>query len=266
MEINRCHFIPYHKEAHSLHTIHFVLETTPQSAATLRTESVYKMYYVRTGRGKLHTPGRVDSLQAGDIFFTFPAHPFAIESDADFTFLYISFVGTRGNMLMENLGISGQHFLFHDTEAVAAFWERGVQADEKVIGLMSEAVLLYTFAFLGSRLLPDEKETRQQHSAERIKKYVDDHLSDPDFSLETMSQQLSYNRKYISAVFKKHMGVGVSEYVNTVRIQNACTFLRQGYTCVGDIAWRCGFSDAQYFSRVFRAKMGVTPTQFMRQL
>ncbi len=86
------------------------------------------------------------------------------------------------------------------------------------------------------------------------------------FVLETISQQLSYNRKYISAVFKKHMGVGVSEYVNTVRIQNACTFLRQGYTCVGDIAWRCGFSDAQYFSRVFQEKMGVTPTQFMRQL
>lgn len=266
MEQNICHFIPFHKDSHSIHTINFVFETKPQEYTGLKSEAVYKMYYVCAGQGYIHTSGRITPLTQGDVFFTFPATPFAIESKENFTYMYISFVGLRGNMIMESQNISKSNFLFHDVNAVQEFWEKGVLASSKVIQLISESVLLYTFSFLGDRLLSDSDKPKRHRSADVIKKYLDDHFTDLDFSLEHMSRELSYNKKYISHVFKKQFGIGIIEYLNTVRIQNACTMIEQGFTSVMDIADRCGYLDAQYFSKIFKAKMGIVPTQYIHNV
>lgn len=266
MEQNICHFIPFHKDAHSIHTINFVLETKPQQYDRLKSESVYKMYYVCSGHGFIHTPGKITPLTTGDLFFTFPSVPFAIESGENFTYMYISFIGIRGNMIMENLKICNNNFLFHNAHEVQDFWQKGLLANSKTVDLISESVLLYTFSFLGNSLLPESNESKQRHSVDLIKKYVDDHFTEYNFSLETMSRDLSYNKKYISYLFKKHIGVGIIEYLNTIRIQNACAMMKQGFTSVNDIADRCGYSDAQYFSKIFKTKMGVVPTQYIKTL
>ena len=93
---------------------------------------------------------------------------------------------------------------------------------------------------------------------------MDDHFSDSGFSLDAISRELSYNKKYISTLFKKHIGIGITEYVNTVRIQNACTMIEQGFISVGDIAEKCGFADVHYFSKIFKAKMGMVPSQYIK--
>lgn len=268
MQQNICHFIPYHKDAHSIHTINFVFETEPQSYDHLKSESVYKMYYVCSGQGYIHTPGRTLPLKRGDLFFTFPAVSFSIESGEDFTYMYISFVGLRGNMIMESLNVSNHNFLFHDMDEVQDFWEKGIltSSNSKVVEWISESVLLYTFSFLCNRLLPENRNPKHHDSVNLIKKYLDDHFTDHNFSLEDMSNALSYNKKYISHVFKKHFGIGIIEYINTVRIQNACTMIEQGFTSVNTISDHCGYSDAQYFSKIFKAKIGMAPTQYISNL
>ena len=175
----------------------------------------------------------------------------------------ISFVGLRGNMIMESLNISSSNFLFHNADEVQGFWEKGILASPKVMDLLSESVLLYTFSFLGDRLLLDNNKPKRHHCVDLIKEYLDEHFTDHNFSLEDMSRELSYNKKYISNVFKKHFGIGIIEYLNTVRIQNACTMMDQGFTSVKDIADRCGYSDAEYFSKIFKNKMGIAPSQYV---
>jgi two-component system response regulator YesN len=64
-------------------------------------------------------------------------------------------------------------------------------------------------------------------------------------------------------VFKRHVGVGIVEYLHTVRIQHACTMLKQGFTSVSDVALRCGYPDAQYFSKVFKRRMNLAPRDYM---
>lgn len=266
MEQNICHFIPFHKDIHSIHTINFVLETKPQQYDHLKSESVYKMYYVCSGNGLIHTLGKITPVSQGDMFFTFPASSFAIESVENFTYMYISFVGIRGNMIMESLNINRNNFLFHQADEVQDFWEKGISTNQKVMELISESVLLYSFSFLGNRLLPDNDKPKQQRSVELIKKYIDDHFTEHNFSLNNMSQELSYNKKYVSYIFKKQIGIGIIEYLNTIRIQNSCTMMEQGFTSVSDIAGKCGYLDAQYFTKIFKAKMGVTPTQYMKAI
>ena len=262
---NVCHFVPYHKDYHSIHTIHFVWENKYQPFTFLKSESIHKMYYVVKGSGFLHTLGNVQPLSEGDIFFTFPTVPFCIESEKDFSYMYISFVGARGNMIIEKLNISPQNFIFKDCNEVYQFWKNGLDATAELVDLMSESILLYTFTFLGKKLLVKKDADDLNNVALSIKKYIDDHFTDSTFSADSISKEISYNKKYISTLFKKYFGIGIADYLNTVRIQHSCTLMQQGITSIYDISAFCGYSDSQYFSKVFRRKMGMSPREYIRE-
>lgn len=262
-----CHFVPYHKDYHSIHTINFVFEKMELQKNILKTETLYKMCYVCSGNGFLHTSGRINKISKGDIFFTFPATAFCIEAECDFSFMYISFIGTRGNMIMEKLGISNRSFIFHNCNDVADFWQKGLDMKNELMDLMSESVLLYTFSYLAEKvqILKNQK-YRSNDTISVIKKYIDDNFSSCDFSLDNMSKELGYNKKYISATFKKNMNVGIVEYLKTVRVQQACTMMQQGFVSVTDISYSCGYDDPQYFSRVFKNLMGMSPAKYIKEL
>lgn len=261
---NICHFIPYHQDLHSIHTIHFVFETKPQKYRSLKTEAVFKMYYVYSGTGFLHTLGKVQPCCEGDIFFTFPGIPFEIESKENFTYLYISFLGARSNQIMEKTGISKNNFYFSGCSEAAAFWEYGIHVNEQLTDIISESILLYTFTLIGTKTLHEEQAADKRSDAFLcIKKYIDENLTDCRLSLKTISDAVSYNPHYISSVFKKEMSMGFTEYLNTVRIQYACTLMEQGLTSVSDIASLSGYKDPFYFSKVFKQKTGLSPRQYM---
>ena len=99
-----------------------------------------------------------------------------------------------------------------------------------------------------------------------IKKYIDDNFTSCDLSLNCISKELLYNPKYISGLFKKKMNIGLVEYINTIRIQYACTLISQGFTSVKELAVLSGYKDALYFSKVFKKKMGVSPKQYIFSL
>ena len=99
-----------------------------------------------------------------------------------------------------------------------------------------------------------------------IQKYIDDNFFNQKLSLEMISKSLSYSPKYISSVFKKKFNVGITEYLNTIRIQNACTLMKQGFTSISDVSNQCGFADAQYFSKVFKQRTGLSPKAYIKSL
>ena len=264
---NVCRYVPREMSEHSIHTVNFVLETERQVYTGLRLKALYTMYLVVEGRGRLHTQGTVRELQAGDLFFSFPAEPFAIESVESFQYMYISFLGARGNQLMEKLEVSPHSCFFTACEEVIPVWMQGIQTPSELSDIASEAVLLHTFAYLGKRQAKFSSRDRQGiNLVSAIQKYVDEHFSETEFTLDRLGKELKYNKKYLSTVFKKHVGVGIVEYLHSVRVQHACTMLHQGFSSVSDVAFRCGYSDAQYFSKVFKIRMGVSPRVYMENV
>lgn len=264
MDKNICNFIPYHKDYHSIHTINFVLETKPQIYTSLKIQSVYKIHFVVSGKGRLHTEGKTIELNEGDIFFSFPATPHLIESTENFAYMYISFLGTRAIMIMEKLEISPRNYVFCDCGELYDYWKNGLYANGEISDLITESILLYTFYYIGNKTILFEQNNKDNKNiALMVKKYIDDNLSQQKLTLEEISKALSYSPKYISSIFKKSFNIGLVDYLNTTRIQNACTLMNQGITNVSDIAVRCGYTDAQYFSKVFKQKMGISPKAYI---
>lgn len=263
---NICRFIPDGSENERLHVINFVLETKGKKFVGLKNSSVYQIYYVKKGEGLLHTSGGKRPLKEGDIFFTFPSSPFEIESVRDFEYMYISYLGTRANKIHENLGINRHSCVFEGYKEAEEFWMSSIQSPKEASSLRVESVMLYTFSLLAEKILPKQHESSSDDAVLLIKKYIDDNLTFSELSLDSISAELSYNAKYISTLFKKKMGIGISEYIATVRVQHACTLMEQGFTSIKDIASMCGFKDALYFSKVFKKKMGISPKMHVEEM
>lgn len=264
MTENICYFIPYHKDYQSIHTINFVLETKKQTNTSFKAEAVYKIYYVYAGNGVLHTIGKIQPLSKGDVFFTFSGQSFYIESHENFSYMYISFLGARANMIMEKLKISHSENYFPKCNDICDFWEKAFNINQELTDLISESVLLYTFSFIGNRKSEfNENHNKMEETFLVTKKYIDDNFTNSALSLKSIGNELMYNSKYISGLFKKKTGIGVNEYINTIRIQHACTLIRQGLTSVTEIALLSGYKDALYFSKVFKKRVGMSPKQYI---
>lgn len=83
-----------------------------------------------------------------------------------------------------------------------------------------------------------------------------------DLSLKTLAQELNVSASYLSTLFRREIGMPLTEYVNACRITQAKRLLLASELPIKDIALRCGLSDMYYFSRLFKRMTGTTPRAF----
>jgi len=79
-----------------------------------------------------------------------------------------------------------------------------------------------------------------------------------------LAERLEVSQEYLTRCFCKYTGVTPGKYLNQVRIENARLLLRQGQHSIQFVSDACGFSNANYFARVFRGSVGVNPREYAR--
>ena len=62
------------------------------------------------------------------------------------------------------------------------------------------------------------------------------------------------------------MGIGYAQYLRNLRIKHAITLFENGIDSVKNVAFLSGFSDALYFSSVFKAELGMSPAEYKRKI
>ena len=264
MNTNICKFMPKNESINRINVLNFVYETKKQEYNGFKCETVYKLHLVVKGKGKLHIPGKIYDLDEGDMFFLFPSMSYAIESQDEFEYMYISYIGEYSNMLMDKININKERFLFKNNKKLKSFWTESISDNESIMSLRCEGILIYSFSVVGEQIINERK--NENDTLPLIKKYVDENFTDAALSLLQISSKYSYNTKYISSAFKRKYGVGLNQYIRTLRIQHACTLIEQGFTSVKSIASLCGYSEPLYFSKVFKDRLGVSPTEHIKNI
>ncbi len=84
-------------------------------------------------------------------------------------------------------------------------------------------------------------------------------------SLDRISQQAYLSRSYFSALFRKTTGISVFDYIQKLRIGQACRLLAETGDKVTAIASAVGYSDYRFFNQVFRKLTGVTAQEYRRK-
>ena len=75
---------------------------------------------------------------------------------------------------------------------------------------------------------------------------------------------LGFNSAYFSTMFKKETGENFIDYLIKIRIKNAKHLLLQSNLNIDGIATAVGYSDTKYFTKLFRKKTGLSPSEFKK--
>ena len=87
-----------------------------------------------------------------------------------------------------------------------------------------------------------------------------------ELSISKIADELGYDAKYLSSLFKKKQGIPYTQYLRDLRIKRSIFLMEQGLVSVKNIAALSGFSDALYFSKVFASVEGIPPTEYIARL
>ena len=110
----------------------------------------------------------------------------------------------------------------------------------------------------------DEK-SGPRMNVEDIKAYIADHYREESLNVSSISDHFHINVSYLSQFFKKKIGMGVLDYIVTLRIEDAKKLLAEGYT-VTKTAEMVGYANTRPLIRAFKRIEGMTPSEFMENL
>lgn len=97
----------------------------------------------------------------------------------------------------------------------------------------------------------------------QLKDYIDTHL-DRDLSVENLCKIFYISKTKLYYISKNTMGTGISDYIRNRRIEKAKKALLDTKKPISQIAEETGFYDANYFSRIFKSSLGMTPKEYRK--
>lgn len=103
---------------------------------------------------------------------------------------------------------------------------------------------------------PDEVFLRE------ITDLINAHIDDPEFSAARLCELSRYSSKQIYRKIKQLNGMGAVEFIREVRLRKAALYLKQNKLTVTEVMYMVGFTTPSYFSKCFKARFGVTPSEY----
>lgn len=160
---------------------------------------------------------------------------------------------TLNTLLRKTVEQSGVHPIHIDTVS-----NRNIQLIEQLSSI--EQCHSFRLKMIRRYCLLVRKHNLKDYSllTQKIITYVDTELC-ADLSLKALSEQLSVNASYLSTLFKKEMGMSLTDFVNHRRIAHAQKLLISTEMPIKSVALQCGIPDVYYFSRLFKRITGTTP-------
>ncbi|HCD43298.1 MAG TPA: DNA-binding response regulator [Lachnoclostridium sp.] len=95
--------------------------------------------------------------------------------------------------------------------------------------------------------------------------YMMDHMSE-DVNLGMVAEKVGVSTAYLSTLFTQKLGCGFIDYLNRLRIECAREYMHDGRLKVYEIAYKVGYHDEKYFSKVFKKVTGQSPSVYRRNI
>ena len=95
--------------------------------------------------------------------------------------------------------------------------------------------------------------------------YVLNHI-DEALTVNSLAAAMHFNTHHLSKTFKKQTGINLGDYITEVKMARARLIIVRGRRKAAVVARLLGFRDVRYFSRLFRERIGQTPTEYRRSL
>lgn len=95
--------------------------------------------------------------------------------------------------------------------------------------------------------------------------YIHQNHTDPELNLKEIAENVFVNYGHLCYLFKRETGVTMNDYISDYRLSKAKELIDNGHDYVLDIANQVGFSNANYFSKCFKKRFGMSPRGYIEQ-
>lgn len=227
--------------------------------------------YTLGGSGTLETAEGIFNVGKGEGFFLhMPEEEFYYfdedKDQAPWEFVYVMFSG-RGVLpyFKYVLSHAGKIISLPDhNPAVKQLMDLYFQARN---GLLKDAFMAgkEAFCFLCALCSACTAEERHSSLTDRAKAYMEQHFDQPITLLET-AETLGVSQSHLSREFVKYTGEQPIRYLTKVRLEYAVKLLHSTDMRLEEVSAACGFTDSNYFSKVFKKYMKASPGELRRQM
>ncbi len=125
--------------------------------------------------------------------------------------------------------------------------------------------LFYAFAnvYLQETKAPDISNV-QEKNFPMVIEYIFSHL-EQDISVGEIAKFIGWEPRQLSCEFKKKYGIKITDLISNIRIERAATLLETTDINISEVASGCGFGSLRNFNRIFRMRLGCTPSNYRLQ-
>jgi AraC-like DNA-binding protein len=251
---------PPHKEGHP---------PAFKSVAVGRTLTEYQIVYITQGRGIFETDRRTYPVKPGTIMIVFPGirHFYRPDLGIGWTEYWVGFKGPYADTLREQGFISPQKPLYE------VGLQDGILSNyTRILDLVRSQQPLYQIQAsshvltLVAEILAHERRKAQQVSSEqlveRAKFFMEENIY-REVHLDGFGEMLGVSTSHLTTVFKSYTAMTPHQYFISIKIRKAKELLESGSLPIKEVAFRLGFDDPYYFSRLFRKKTGIPPSRWL---
>lgn len=248
--------------------------------------SAHKQYccevsYVFSGKGVFEYNGVKREVSAGDIIIT-PSdgvHSIKASQNDAFFFAYAGFkFNGESGILPPNIA---EHFeideqiVCKDTVGIYDYFKKCM--DEFYMSEELNTPLIESYLLQIILLTLRSEENKIQHYGYQprnetagkliylIMKYVDLNIEKP-LTVHSIAESLGYSTYHISHLFKEKTDMTLQDYIISKKTEKAKEMMTRGRFSLTEIADKLGYMSIQSFSRAFKNKVGVSPSQFVENI
>lgn len=246
---------------------------------TSHQHSFLEVCYVLEGEGTYIDDGQMYFLQKDTLFISKPNILHEIKSEESLYLFYIGFelIESKSNKewisLIEEMKNHSEVVInFKKDNAIRFLWQALlIQATKtntisfeltlKNLAFSLITILIEAFCPTTESEKPINLTETSSELLATVKIYIEDNISQR-LQLEDTASQFHLSGRHLSRLFQSEERMSYSSFVQNERIQKAAALLKSTDLSIKDIAERTGFTNVQYFTRVFTSKLGSSPGNF----
>lgn len=202
-------------------------------------------------------------LKPGQIWIYPPKVPqkYTIYRQDSTVYRYLHFTGSDVQNLLLSLGIEFFTPISTRGDTVAMVLEdiqNSMMDDSVLSALRAEYHTLHLISFLARH-----SASYRSNMMKRVTDNMNHSFSAP-YEAKIYADMFQVSVSRFNHLFKQYVGVAPYAYFVRLRVENACALLEDTDLKIQDIAERCGYEDAFYFTQVFKKNVGLTPSAYRR--
>lgn len=232
----------------------------------------YILHYIMEGKGKFLVNGEEYNLQKGQGFLIEPEVQTFYQADEEvpWTYLWIGFGGKKAEDYLRDLGLNKKQLIFQ--------CGCGEELKQIVYSMLKHRKytaaneyflegLLYTFFGTLKENMEIAGNAGEKDGNLYVRKaveFIQNNYADP-VRVKDIGDYVGVNRSYLYTLFQDNLQLSPKEYLTNFRLTRAAELLQLTDLSVETVAMSCGYQDALGFSKIFKAKMGITPSAYRKE-